>query len=245
MNSYLGQKILSLVREGDYAHAGEEAAIELAMAGIGKNSDRLILDAGCGRGGPAAYLRRNGWGRVVGIDIEAKSIEAARQSYPDSRFLVCDACDVDRRLEESPDVVCMFNAYYCFREQPKALSALHRIAGPQTRMIIFDHVDRGGYQDAPLMDAGQPFLPNPLRLAEVAAQMTAAGWQPPGIVEVHDAYIGWYESLVGKIERARGRIEDLAGRQGYEHVLGLYRGLLDAARQKRLGAAIITTRPAS
>lgn len=30
MNSYLGQRILSLVREGDYAHAGEEEAIDLA-----------------------------------------------------------------------------------------------------------------------------------------------------------------------------------------------------------------------
>jgi len=43
MNSYLGQRILSLVREGDYAHAGEEEAIELAMSGIEKDSRRVIL----------------------------------------------------------------------------------------------------------------------------------------------------------------------------------------------------------
>src|SRR6185312_7479553 len=46
MNSYLGQRILSLVREGDYAHAGEEEAIELAMSDVEKDSHRVILDVG-------------------------------------------------------------------------------------------------------------------------------------------------------------------------------------------------------
>jgi SAM-dependent methyltransferase len=244
MNSYLGKRILSLVREGDYAHAGEEEAIELAMSNIEKNERRIILDAGCGRGGTAEYLYKNGWGQIVGIDIEAESIKAARQNYPDVRFLVCDVCDADQRVGERPDIVCMFNAYYCFRDQAKALAALFKIAQPHTRMIIFDHVDRGDYQEAPLMDAGEPFLPNPLRLSEVGERMTSAGWRAPDIVEIHDAYIGWYASLVAKIERARDKITDVAGPRGYEHVLGLYQGLLSAAQHKKLGAAIITTVPA-
>jgi SAM-dependent methyltransferase len=244
MNSYLGQRILSLVRDGDYAHAGEEEAIELAMSGVEKNASRLILDAGCGRGGTAEYLHKKGWGRVIGIDIEAESIRAARQNYPNVEFLVCDVCDVDRRVDDRPDIVCMFNAYYCFKDQSKALGALFKIAQPHTRLIIFDHVDRGGYQDDPLMDAGEAFLPNPLRLSEVKERMTSTGWQAPEILEIHDAYIGWYTSLVEKIERARGKITEIAGQQGYEHVHGLYRGLLGAARQKKLGAAIITSIPA-
>jgi SAM-dependent methyltransferase len=244
MNSYLGQTILSLVRDGDYAHAGEEEAIDLSMSGVEKNARRVVLDAGCGRGGTADYLHKNGWGRVVGIDIEAESIRAAQQNYPRTRFLVCDVCDVAQHVDERPDIVCMFNAYYCFKDQPKALGALFAIAQPHTRMIIFDHVDRGGYQDDPLMDAGEPFLPKPLRLSEVRERMTGAGWRAPDILEIHDAYIGWYTSLVGKIERARGKITDLAGQRGYEHVHGLYQGLLNAALQKKLGAAIITTIPA-
>src|SRR5262249_52628297 len=149
-----GQKILSLVREGDYAHAGEEEAIELAMSGVEKDARRTVLDAGCGRGGTADYLHKNGWGFVVGIDIQTESIKAARQNYPDSKFLVCDVCDVDQCVDQHPDIICMFNAYYCFKDQSKALRALLKIAQPTTRMIIFDHVDRGGYREAPLMDAG-------------------------------------------------------------------------------------------
>lgn len=245
MNSYLGKRILSLVREGDYAHAGEEEAINLAMAGIGKDRRRIILDAGCGRGGTADYLHRNGWGRVIGIDIEAWSIEAARQNYPDISFRACDVCELDGCVDESPDVICMFNAFYCFGDQSKALASLLNIARPHTRMIIFDHVDRGGYQDNPLMDAGEPFLPSPLRLDEVKERLASTGWQTPEIRELHDDYIRWYASLVGRIEGARDQITDLVNESGYDHVLGLYRGLLDAAQNKKLGAAVIATIPAA
>jgi SAM-dependent methyltransferase len=245
MNSYLGQRILSLVRDGDYAHAGEEEAIELAMAGIAKDPCRIILDAGCGRGGTADYLHKHGWGKVVGVDIQAESIKAAQQNYPNIKFLVCDVCDVDQRLDERPDIICMFNAYYCFHDQFRALQALRTISRPQTRMIIFDHVDRGGYQDDPLMDAGQPFLPNPLRLSAVREHMTDTGWQAANILEIHDAYIGWYTSLVDRIERARDKITATAGLMGYEHVRSLYKRLLNAALQKKLGAAIITAVPAT
>lgn len=244
MNSYLGQRILSLVRDGDYAHAGEEEAIELAMSSVQRDASNIILDAGCGRGGTADYLQRNGWGRVIGIDIEADSIRAARQSYPAVTFLECDVCDVHERQVERPDIICMFNAYYCFKDQANALRALWEISQPHTRMVMFDHVDRGGYQGTSLMDAGEPFLPNPVRLAELNGVLENTGWRQTGVVEVHDAYIRWYASLVGRIERSRGRISEMAGEQGYDHVHGLYLGLLNAAREGKLGAAIITAAPA-
>ncbi|MCP4315878.1 MAG: class I SAM-dependent methyltransferase [Hyphomicrobiales bacterium] len=62
MNSYLGKQLLALVRQGNYAHAGEEEAIELAMADLPKDAGQELLDAGCGRGGTAAYLQAHGWG---------------------------------------------------------------------------------------------------------------------------------------------------------------------------------------
>jgi SAM-dependent methyltransferase len=240
MNSFLGQRILALVRDGDYAHAGEEEAIELAMADVAKDDRRLILDAGCGRGGTADYLHRHGWGRVTGFDIQAESIAAARQRYPACHFLVCDVVDADSAVGEAPDLICLFNAYYCFPDQPGALRALARAARPGTALILFDHVDRGGYQESPLLDAGEPFLRNPPLLAAMPETLAAAGWRATGTRELHDAYIGWYTTLVGKIERSRDRIVEIAGPPGYDHVLALYRGLVDAAREQRLGAAIVT-----
>src|ERR1700679_1547306 len=69
MNNFDGKAFLATVRGEDFAHAGEEEAIDLAFAGIGAQPDWQVLDAGCGRGGTADYVNRHGWGNVVGIDI--------------------------------------------------------------------------------------------------------------------------------------------------------------------------------
>ena len=86
MNSFEGKRILALIRDGDYAHAGEEEAIERAFRSIPKSADRWMLDVGCGRGGTAEYLRRHGWGHAEGLDRDADSIEYARATYPEDRI---------------------------------------------------------------------------------------------------------------------------------------------------------------
>jgi hypothetical protein len=65
MNSFEGKRILALIRDGDYAHAGEEEAIECSFRSIPKNLEHWLLDVGCGRGGSADYLANlNPKGRV-------------------------------------------------------------------------------------------------------------------------------------------------------------------------------------
>ena len=55
MNSFEGKRILALVRDAAYAHAGEEEAIALALGGIAKEHERRVFDVGCGLGGTAEY----------------------------------------------------------------------------------------------------------------------------------------------------------------------------------------------
>ena len=86
MNSFEGKRILALVREGDYAHAGEEEAIERSFRSIPKVSDRWMLDVGCGRGGSADYIRRNGWGHVEGIDRDAESLRLCARDLSRGRL---------------------------------------------------------------------------------------------------------------------------------------------------------------
>src|ERR1700753_1854553 len=105
MNSFEGMRVLSLVRDGDYAHAGEEEAIERTMRPIAKRSDQIIIDAGCGRGGTANYLFARGWGKVIGFDIEAASIATARKNYPSVAFFECDICNVDKTISVKADIL--------------------------------------------------------------------------------------------------------------------------------------------
>jgi SAM-dependent methyltransferase len=243
MNSFEGMRILSLVREGDYAHAGEEESIELAMKHVPKCRDKVIVDAGCGRGGTAEYIRKNGWGRIIGFDIEPTSIETARRAYPNVEFHVSDVSDADATIKIKADVICMFNAFYCFPDQARALRSLRKIAKPDSKLVVFDHVDRGGYDSGALMDAGSPFLPNPLELTELPILLSANGWTMDVVDEVHSEYIRWYAGLVSRIELRRVDIVAFAGDAGYDHVHSLYRGLLNAALQGTLGAAIVAATP--
>jgi len=239
MNSYLGKQILALVRGGDFAHAGEEEAIERALAGLPKDADRQILDAGCGRGGTAAYMQAHGWGRVTGIDIEPKAVSYANATYPASTFVHCDIADVATCVAAHFDVVTLFNVLYAISNQGAALRALAGRAKPNGRLVIFDYVDPGHYSQAPLRDGEIAFLPNPPRRTHLADLLESGGWQLQSVEDLSDDYARWYEALVAKIEAKRAGIEELAGPDGFAHVLGLYSGLLAAVREGRLGGALI------
>lgn len=239
MNSYLGKQILAMVRDGDYAHAGEEEAVERALATVPKDPTRRILDAGCGRGGTAAFIQSSGWGHVTGIDIEPKSVDYARARFPASTFLCCDILDAAAHLPADFDLITMFNVLYAVPDQGAALRALASRAKAGAELVLFDYVDLGGYRDAPVIDAGKPFLPRPPPSSDLRPLLEQNGWQLHAIDDLTEDYARWYASLIGKIEAKRTAIEALAGPDAYAHVLGRYAGLLAAIRDGRLGGATV------
>lgn len=239
MNSYQGKEILALVRDGDFAHAGEEEAIERAMQAVPRERDQQILDAGCGRGGTAAYMQEHNWGRVTGIDAEPKSIAYARDKYPDVTFVCCDIHDVSAHVPDGFDVITLFNVLYALPAHGGALRALASRAKANARLVVFDYVDLGRYRDAPVMDRDRPFLPNPPMKADLAQILNEGGWRLRSARDLTKDYARWYAALVAKIEAKCDAIERLAGRDACDHVLGLYSGLLSAIRARRLGGAVI------
>jgi SAM-dependent methyltransferase len=238
MNSYLGKQILALVRDGDFAHAGEEEAIDRAMAPVPQERSQRILDAGCGRGGTAAYLQSHGWGQATGIDIEPKSIAYARETYPEVTFARCDIYDVAAHVPGAFDVITLFNVLYALPDQGGALRALASRTKTQARLVLFDYVDLGGYRSAPLMDAGAPFLPNPPPKDDLALLLEEGGWRLKSFDDLTGDYARWYEALVARIEAKREGIEMLGGPEVYEHVLDRYSGLLAAIQEGRLGGVV-------
>jgi len=239
MNSFQGRQILALVRDGDFAHAGEEEAIERALREVPKDPNQKILDAGCGRGGTAAYMQCHDWGRVTGIDVEPKSIAHAREAYPDLTFICCDINEVAMRLQGSFDVIALFNVLYALPDPAAGLRVLASRAKSKARLVVFDYVDHGNYQDAPLVDSGRLFLPKPLMLADLAETLEEGGWRLHSAYDLTHDYERWYVALIRKIKAKRDAIEESSGTDAFEHVLGLYSGLLSAIREGRLGGAVI------
>jgi SAM-dependent methyltransferase len=238
MNSFEGKRILALVREGDYAHAGEEEAIEHSFRSVPKSSENWILDVGCGRGGSAEYLRRHGWGHVEGIDRDSDSIEYAQTTYPEIGFHVCDVLDIARTVTRTFDVIYMLNAFYAFDRQREALAELRKVARPSAQLVIFDYTVGANAGDTP-----NPMMPHAVRLSEIAAMLRDAGWAAPDAVEDLNAeYERWYAEFVRRIHLKRAEIEKIGGADRYDFVLSMYSGLQGVIAQGGIGGAIVHAR---
>jgi SAM-dependent methyltransferase len=239
MNSFAGKQLLALVRDGDYAHAGEEEAIERALACYPKRPDRRILDVGCGRGGTAQYIHARGWGHVTGIDVEPDSTARARRTYPSLDFHACDVADAAWRLDGTFDLICCFNSFYAFGDQHAALASLAQVANGSSQLMLFDYTDRGGYEAAPLINDGEPFLPHPLHLDSIGDMLRETGWSLTAIEDLSKDYERWYAHLLRRIDRKQALIERFAGAETFAAVRRPYAALLAAIRGGALGGAIV------
>ena len=239
MNSFMGKQVLALVRDGDFAHAGEEEAILRCFESVQPTAEQWLLNVGCGRGGTAHYLQSRGWGHVVGINVEGDSIAQARQRYPGVTFHVCNVARLANVVEHRFDVLYALNAFYAFPDQAAAFAALRAVAGRGARLVVFDYVDRGDYGRAPILRDGEPFLPHPLQPATIEGTLTAARWSLDEIETVDRDYERWYSDLLQRIDAKRLPITALAGAEAFVAVRGLYADLLDAIRRGALGGAIV------
>ena len=236
MNSFEGKRILALIRDGDYAHAGEEEAIERAFRSIPKNSRNLILDVGCGRGGSADYLRHHGWGKLAGIDRDNDSITYAKATYPDVEFHTCDVLDVPATVTREFDVIYMLNAFYAFADQRRALAALRKVAKPSARLVIFDYAIS---KPADLSVEGQVFIPHPIQMSGIGDLIRDSGWEPGAVEDLSADYTRWYAAFVERIRRKQDEIEKIGGDEWYRFVLSMYSGLHDVIASGTLGGAIV------
>jgi SAM-dependent methyltransferase len=237
MNSFEGKRILALIREGDYAHAGEEEAIERAFRTIPKNPSQWMLDVGCGRGGTAGYLRRHRWGHVAGIDRDAESIDYARATYLDVAFHVCDVLDVPRTVAREFDIIYMLNAFYAFDRQRDALAALRKVAKLAAQLVIFDYTVGEKSGGTP-----NPMMPHAIRLPEIAAMLREAGWEPGSVEDLSADYARWYTAFVDRIRLKQAEIEKIGGADSYNYVLSMYSGRYGAVVQGEIGGAIVHAR---
>ena len=242
MNSYLGKEILSIIRDGNYAHPGEEEAIELTFQDIPKNSHRQMLDVGCGRGGTAHYLNINGWGNVTGIDIDPQSIQFATQQYQSFTFIECNVLDLSKSLNHQFDLFYLFNAFYTFDNQAAALESLRQNASPQASLLIFDYVDLGNYAEDSTTKETAPFLPHPINYKQIPQDLNQAGWDLFGIKDISKDYERWCSQFMDKVEIKREEIITVGGDEAFDTVRRLYGGLLDAIQKSTLGGVIVDAR---
>ncbi len=234
MDSPTGKQILALVRNGDYAHAGEEESINLVFADVSKDPDRLILDVGCGRGGTANYLQQAGWGVVSGVDVDAESIAYARKTYPEVDFKVADASSLTDTLSKRFDLLYIFNAFYAFSDHSRALSQMYQVCSQGGQLIVSDYAVSAAKREKFLFKDWNPIDP-----AGVSVLFAGAGWQVSEVKDLSGYYRKWYSELVAKIDSKAKDICALADEEWFKYVRNYYRTQLNTIETGVLGGATV------
>ena len=237
LNSPLGKAILALVREGDYAHPGEEEAIALATALVDRPEHRRVLDVGCGRGGTAAWLARHGWGPVAGVDIDAESIRLARERYPGLDFHAADVGRLEALGLEPCDLVFLLTAFYAFPDQARALRQMRAVCRTGGTLLMMDYSRRTGLPPPPEL-GGE--IGHPIVLETLAADLAEAGWQLHTLEDWTPRFADWYAQLLDRFRTREADILRLAGPEWYAYLLRWYGDLHQSLLEGRLGGAAFT-----
>jgi SAM-dependent methyltransferase len=236
MNSPAGKQVLAMLRDGDYAHPGENTAIAEALSPVRRTEVRRVLDAGCGRGGTAHWLRQNGWGTVVGLDIDAESVAYASTKYPEVRFYAMDVARAGELPEEPFDLVCCFNTYYAFPDQPAALRSLRKACRPGASLVLFDY-SRIANQPLPVSLGDE--IGHPINLSRIEEELRESGWQLAEVNDISERYVLWYESLLSRLRANRSAIVAVAGEEMCQYVADWYGELYRGLAARTIGGALI------
>lgn len=235
MRGFEGKKIVALARNGDYAHLGEEEAIEIALANVSKNAEQEALDIGCGLGGTASYIQRHGWGKVTGVDIDNQAINYAKEKYPQVTFHACDVVNLPQLFNKCFDVLYIFSSFYAFSNQKLALEAMRKVSKKDGMLVMFETVDY-------FLDKGfhQKIKNNhPLVFPAIETMLSETGWKFFNFKNLDEEYCQWYKSLIQKITHKKNEIISLYSKEAFDIAIKTYTTVLEYAEKGASGGGVL------
>lgn len=175
---------------------------ERLLGRIGGCEGQSVLDIGCGAGELSlAVARGNPAARVIGVDVSADLIEAARQraaSHANVRFELADAGSWNPG-DFRPDRLISRHGVMFFDAPRSAFAHLRGISAPGAELVFScfrsPKLNPWATQLASLLElppSGDPFAPGPFAFADkahVTAILTDAGWRDVTHTEVDFAYV--------------------------------------------------------
>ena len=121
-----------------------------------RNKD--VLEIGCGNGYGAYLINQHSPRSYVGLDVMEEQIEKARKRYPQFKFLVQDASDLNQFADTSRDVVIIFGVLHHIPEWRKVIDEIKRVLKPNGSLFVeeprgmdiklFDFFFRWGHPDS-------------------------------------------------------------------------------------------------
>lgn len=237
-----GKQIVAAVREADYAHPGEEELIDLVLEKITKDSNRSILDVGCGLGGTAFYMQKNGWGNVTGIDIDEASIPYAIKAYPNCNFHLGSVLETTKILKNHKfDLITIFSAFYAFSNQTAALQELGKISKKDALLVIYEYtnlINDGKHYNYTGREKPSCTSCLPIKIDTFPKMLKSSGWELTDYINMDEITEKWYAELISKFDEKRSSLIKVFPKDIYEHSYKNYIGIYNDFKKKVFGAGI-------
>jgi SAM-dependent methyltransferase len=125
---------------------GRPALLELASAPLDAKPGRMILDLGCGLGGPGTWLARSTGAEVIGVDVMLQSISGLRRLSP-------HLCGVVASLRALPMKDELFDAAWSLgvlemvADKAAATREMWRVLLPGAPLVVYDFVLTRAYTE--------------------------------------------------------------------------------------------------
>jgi SAM-dependent methyltransferase len=230
--------MLSQLRGGDYAHPGDEEAIDLVLNRIEALDTNIrareTLDVGCGFGGTAQYLKRKGFKLIQGIDIDAAAISYAQQKYPEITFNVADASQFDRGKFS---FIYLFNVAYAIKDKRALLKSLASISKPDGILVLFDYAQENESVSEIKDLANKPMYP--ISFSSIEQTLAETGWNVIETVNTTQQYIDWYTAFNNKLEAKVNELERKFSREDIAKVRKTFAHILYQLNNKELSGILI------
>lgn len=152
-------------RQAIYAYQRPKLDLPPAALGlVALRGDETVADVGCGNGAYLAELAHRGHaGPVLGVDLSAGMLAAARGRAPRASLIAADAAALPL-CDDASDLTLAMHMLYHLPEPAKAVRELRRITRPGGRVLVVLN--------------GEGHL-RELRDLITAARRTSSGREPP------------------------------------------------------------------
>lgn len=135
--------------------AGDPNLFGILADAMGAGPDTLVLDVGCGIGGPGAWLAAERRCEVVSIDVMEEPVRALKRLFPRLRTVVATSRSLPFP-DATFDATWAIGVIETIEHKSEALSELARVLVPDGRLASYTFVSAATIDDAPMADRFQP-----------------------------------------------------------------------------------------
>ncbi len=240
--------MLTKLREGDFAHAGDREAIEFVLSKISMSNNIKngnVLDLGSGYGGTADYCSAKGFKKIWGVDIDKNAVDYANLKYPQIKFLHLDAMNLNKKFRKDFfSFVYMFNVIYAIENKDLLIRNLSKVSKKGAILAIFDYSklkkeDPNQKKTSPPLKDFSGLVMHPIEPDSLAKIITQHGWKIMETSDITDKYIMWYEQFLNELSQKRSDFAKTYNEKNVEDVENLFNKILFNLKSGEIGGVLM------